>query len=175
MHPKKERIKKEYDRSAEFYDRRYKKIQFEKYRGTIKLSLENLKILDLGCGTGLLSMFLSRKDLVGIDLSFKMLKVAKKRCKVVQADIDHLPFRDSIFDLVFSFTSLQNLPYYNVAIREVLRVLKKNGLFIFSILNKKSYLQVAEDVEKRFKILEKALCGEDVSFVCEVRESFLSF
>lgn len=171
MHPKKERIKEGYDRTAEFYDKRYEEIQFEKYRRTIKFSVENLKILDLGCGTGLLAKFLSRRDLVGIDLSFKMLKVAKKRCKVVQADMDHLPFRDSIFDLVFSFTSLQNLPHFKVAIREVSRVLKKNGIFIFTVLNKKSYLQVAEDVKDRFKILEKVLCGEDLCFVCEVRES----
>src|SRR4030043_1741671 len=64
------------------------------------------KVLDLGCGTGNIASQLRKAikaDVIGVDASFAMLKVAKgKSVEVICADIDNapLPFRDGSFDTV---------------------------------------------------------------------------
>ena len=136
------KVKKDYDSSAPFYEKRYRSIQWEKYEKMINLvdlidlvDLADLvdvpprgKILDLGCGTGLLSEFLQKK-VIGTDISFKMLQQAQLREAVVQADMDTLPFQDAVFDAVLSFTALQNLPSLDYVFGEVRRVLKRNHPF----------------------------------------------
>jgi len=64
------------------------------------------KVLDLGCGTGNIAYQIQNTidaDLIGVDVSMDMLKVARsKSLVVVCSDVDnqHLPFRDSSFDAV---------------------------------------------------------------------------
>ncbi len=163
----KREVRREYDRSAFTYERRYKAIQWEKY-GTMLETLEfplEGRILDLGCGTGLLSLFLKR-EVYGADFSFQMLKKAKRREIVVQADMDFLPFRDAVFDSVLSFTSLQNLPSPDHIFNEVRRVLKKGHPFVFTILKKDIPFSLHEKMVD-FTILEVKECGEDLGFVCQ--------
>jgi ubiquinone/menaquinone biosynthesis C-methylase UbiE len=155
--------KTNYDRSALIYEQRYRNIQWEKYTIMIENPLHG-RILDLGCGTGLLADFLQRK-IYGVDISFQMVKRAKPKELVVEADIDFLPFRNSVFDVVLSFTSLQNLPSLDYIFEEVRRVLKGNCPFIFTILKKK-YSPIEERVESYFKIRKIRECGEDIGFVC---------
>ena len=65
--------------------------------------------LDLGCGTGeMIKMILeqdSQKSLTGLDLSEKMLEIAKgklsDRAKLLLGDSEHLPFPDGTFDVVY--------------------------------------------------------------------------
>lgn len=151
----------DYDRSAFMYENRYKSIQWSKYV-TMMDATPTGRILDLGCGTGLLSEFL-RKKIYGVDISFQMLKKAQSKEIVVQADMDFLPFHDSVFDAVLSFTSLQNLPSTDRVFKEVRRVLKKGCPFIFTVLNKGFSLK---SVEHYFTIRVIRHCGEDVGFIC---------
>jgi len=164
------KVKKDYDSSAPFYEKRYRSIQWEKYEKMINLAdLVDFppkgKILDLGCGTGLLSEFL-QKRIIGTDISFKMLQEAQPREAVVQADMDALPFQDAVFNAVLSFTALQNLPSLDYVFGEVRRVLKRNRPFIFTILKKKFSESVIEKVNSHFEISQRKECGEDVGFVC---------
>jgi ubiquinone/menaquinone biosynthesis C-methylase UbiE len=152
-----------YDRSAIIYERRYKNIQWEKYTIMIDKPVKG-RILDLGCGTGLLSEFL-QEEIYGVDISFQMVKRARSKELAVQADIDFLPFRNSVFDAVLSFTSLQNLPSLDYVFKEVRRVLKDNHPFIFTILEKK-YSPIEEKVESYFRIKKIRKCGEDIGFIC---------
>ncbi|RME09222.1 MAG: methyltransferase domain-containing protein [Aquificota bacterium] len=65
--------------------------------------LENLRgpVLDLGCGTGLLSEGL--EDVVGVDIAIGMAKVYRERFgRVVIGDAHALPFKDRSFDFVIS-------------------------------------------------------------------------
>ncbi|MCJ7770418.1 class I SAM-dependent methyltransferase, partial [Candidatus Bathyarchaeota archaeon] len=48
------------------------------------------------------------------------------------ADADHLPFREQVFDSVFSFTLLQNMPDPSFTLCEILRVAGTNGLVVAS-------------------------------------------
>jgi ubiquinone/menaquinone biosynthesis C-methylase UbiE len=78
-------------------------------------SLSGKSILELGCGIGRWANITScANSVVGVDLSRSMIKIAKNACRgrdcsFVVADASHLPFRDSIFDVVMSVTVLQHI------------------------------------------------------------------
>ncbi|MEJ2079969.1 MAG: methyltransferase domain-containing protein, partial [Acidobacteriota bacterium] len=78
----------------------------------------NSTVLDVGCGTGLFFSHIATEaqTVVGVDISRLLLLQAKERVRdfpsvlLVQADADHLPFRDACFNVVLAFTVLQNMP-----------------------------------------------------------------
>jgi ubiquinone/menaquinone biosynthesis C-methylase UbiE len=151
----------DYNKTASHYNSRYQETQFEKYG----LMLANLKlrgkIMDLGCGTGLLSEFLQR-DLVGCDSSKEMLKI---RGSGDLCEIENLPYKNASFDWVLSFSVLMNSQDPEKALKEVKRVLKKDGTFICTFLRAFSP-KLRPLLEMHFNIKEEKLCGEDIGFVC---------
>lgn len=97
---------------------------------------ENRRILDAGCGTGGMLDWLKRYagdgEIVGIDLVGTALKFCRERGEkhLAQASVTHLPFADSVFDLLTSFDVLVQLPGEKsdeLAIREMHRVLRPGG------------------------------------------------
>jgi ubiquinone/menaquinone biosynthesis C-methylase UbiE len=152
------------------YERRYEQIQ----RGKYEIVTENLprvrKVLDLGCGTGMLLSLLARRSefVVGVDSSPEMLELARKRrgsAALVLADADHLPFADRSFDAVISVTLLQNMPDPAATVREVARVAKPEGILILTTLKRKHSLGELEGWVRAagFKPLSSGeVSGEDV-------------
>ncbi len=161
---KKQRIMRDYNQTASYYDKRYQKIQFLKFSVLDNLEAKS-PILDLGCGTGMLASYLKKK-LIGIDLSFEMCKLAKQE-KVVCGDVDFLPFKDKIFSSVLSFTVLQNLPKADLVIKEIKRVAKPNGLLVLTILKKAFDEKLASELNKNFDIREYFSIDEDIGFVAK--------
>ncbi|MEA1993400.1 MAG: class I SAM-dependent methyltransferase [Euryarchaeota archaeon] len=153
--------KEKYNRTATFYNRRYRKIQETKYSIMIDFPVEG-KVLDIGCGTGLLYDFLGYEDYTGLDISLEMLKKGKFAGKIL-ANCETLPLKSEIFEYVFSFTVLQNLRSYKM-IHEAYRVLKKGGIFVLTTL-KKRYTGEVHEALKPFEILDKRICGEDIGFI----------
>lgn len=103
-------------------------------------------VLDVACGTGYGSYYLAKKckRIIGGDKSTDALKYAKKfykksNLKFVHLDATKMPFKNSIFDVVISFETLEHIKNYKNFISECKRVLKKNGLFICSTPNKKFF------------------------------------
>jgi demethylmenaquinone methyltransferase / 2-methoxy-6-polyprenyl-1,4-benzoquinol methylase len=100
----------------------------------------NLRVLDLCCGTGDIALMFARRgaDVVGIDFTAEMLRVAAARCgrervsrlQWIRADALRLPFGDSSFDVVSVGYGLRNLADIELGLREVLRVLKPGGKFL---------------------------------------------
>ncbi len=152
--------KENYNRTAKIYNARYQDTQCDKYR--IMLSGLKLrgKIIDVGCGTGLLSEFLDRADIIGCDNSEEMLKI---RGSGDLCDIENLPYKDTEFDFVFSFSVLMNCEHPEKAIKEIKRVLKPKGTFVCTFLKSFSS-KITPLLEKHFKIQEEIACGEDVGF-----------
>lgn len=104
------------------------------------------QILDIGCGTGRTTIPLHQmgySNIVGIDLTPEMIKEALKLNQQYQLDIPfqvgdarNLAFEDTAFDkVIFSFNGFMSIPDVNnrrQALVEINRVLKGNGLFIFT-------------------------------------------
>ena len=97
---------------------------------------KSLRILDVGCGTGELSLLFAEMghEVSGIDISGQMLKIAKAKAEACGADIvfregdaENPPFDTSSFDIVFSRHLLWTLPNPKAAVENWKRVLRKNG------------------------------------------------
>jgi len=106
------------------------------------------KVLDLGCGTGDLTLELVQQaaentDITGVDFSPDMLEVAKEKAKrltgakrpsFTSGDAVSLPFPEKHFDSVGSAFAFRNMTYKNPAaerhIAEVLRVIKPGGRLV---------------------------------------------
>jgi demethylmenaquinone methyltransferase/2-methoxy-6-polyprenyl-1,4-benzoquinol methylase len=88
-------------------------------------------VLDLGCGTGGLGRLLAgRCEVVGLDLSVEMLKVARRRGPAgafVQASAFRLPFRAGALSAAGSAFLLRNLNDLPAAFGELARVLSPGG------------------------------------------------
>jgi ubiquinone/menaquinone biosynthesis C-methylase UbiE len=166
MRPSKKEVQTNYNRLGhKIYDKRYKQEQKIKYAIVLKKVniLKNELVLDHGCGTGLFIKLLEN-PIVGIDNSSGLLNGALENVKrkenkhLVQGDVDHLPFRDNIFQKLFSFTVIQNLNNPSDTFIEILRVTK--GLKIITVLkkayNKKKLISLIKELRlQNTKIIDK--------------------
>ena len=102
-------------------------------------------VLDLGCGAGRHCVFLAKEgfNVVGIDFSKSSLKIARewvRREKLgnvdfVRGTMTHLPFTANFFDAVISVSVLHHAVKREIAnaVREVHRVLRREGLLIANL------------------------------------------
>lgn len=92
--------------------------------------------LDLCCGTGDFGKELKMVEdvkIVGLDFSFEMLKLARKKDKeifLINGDALLMPFKDETFDGCLVAFGIRNFENLEMGILEVARVLKKGGLFV---------------------------------------------
>jgi ubiquinone/menaquinone biosynthesis C-methylase UbiE len=110
-----------------------------------KYSNLNSKILDIGCGVGRLSFGLLKegyKNIYGIDISHKMIIQANNMNKLYNSNIifscqdaSDMNFNNNYFDVtIFSFNGLCTIPFKEKrfkVLKEINRVLKNDGIFIF--------------------------------------------
>ena len=141
----KRKVMKRYDLTAEMYEERYAQEQKAKYGAALEnVNVANRAVLDVGCGSGLFFSHVAAKAnvLVGVDVSRKLLLKAKEQAHafqnvlVLQADADHLPFREAFFDVGFAFTVLQNMPKPPETLMELKRVAKLEGRVVATGLKK---------------------------------------
>lgn len=97
-------------------------------------------ILDIGCGGGVnVARFLekTKSKVCGIDYSALAVEksaqlnrkaIDEKRCEIIEASVSDLPFEDSTFDIVTAFESVYFWPDIINDFRQVLRVLKDDGI-----------------------------------------------
>lgn len=140
-----------------------------------------LKILDAGCGTGLLAKKLEQFGFVtGLDISPEAIKFAKSRIKkLVRGSVDKLPFDKNTFDAVTSLDVIYHKAVNDKkALGEFLRVLKPGGILILRVpaikwLNLKhdKYVHTRERYSKQ-ELIEKlqntGFLIQKVSFVNSV-------
>ena len=111
---------------------------------------KNIKILDIGCGGGLLSEPMSRlgASVVGIDASEKNIKVAKFHANKSKLKIDYKvaspeKLKTKVkFDVILNMEIVEHVEDINFFIQESSKLLKKNGIMFVATLNKtlKSYM-----------------------------------
>ncbi|ACY22474.1 Methyltransferase type 11 [Gordonia bronchialis DSM 43247] len=101
------------------------------------------RAMELGCGTGFFLLNLMQSGVAEkgsvTDLSPGMVKVALRNAQNLGLDVDgrvadaeKIPYDDNTFDLVVGHAVLHHIPDVEQALREVLRVLKPGGRFIFA-------------------------------------------
>nr|WP_277346686.1 methyltransferase domain-containing protein [Thermococcus sp. Bubb.Bath] len=94
------------------------------------------KVIELGLGTGLnLPLYPEDVEVVGIDVSGKMLEKARKkhskaRVSLMKADAGNLPFPDGSFDTAVSTFFLCVVPRKGEGIKELRRVLRPGGFLL---------------------------------------------
>ncbi len=113
-------------------------------------SLKKIKILDIGCGGGLLCEPLSKlgAQVVGIDASEKNIKIAKIHAKKNNLRINYYCaspenfISKEKFDVVLNMEIIEHVQNVNLFLKESSKFLKKNGIMFIATLNKtlKSYL-----------------------------------
>ena len=154
-----------YDSIAEGYDELYRDEQERK----IQVIANHLQvkdtdlILDVGCGTGISTDPWKCKK-IGIDPSIKLLEKAKQGF-LVNAEAEHIPFKDNTFDIVISVTAIQNFRDIKKGLKEIKRVGKES--FIFSILKRsKKYDKIKKQIQMLFKIKKIIHEKKDIIFLC---------
>ncbi len=115
-----------------------------------KKPLEKVKILDIGCGGGLLSEPMKRlgAEVVGIDASDKNINIAKLHAKKNNLNIKYLCASpetikiESKFDVILNMEIIEHVEDVDFFLNSCSKLLKKNGIMFVATLNKtlKSYL-----------------------------------
>ena len=138
--------KKEWNNRASFWNEKSQQMWDNGSRKDIipffeKHVLQGKKILDVGCGDGYGSYKLSKSgyDVVGIDLSDDMIAHAKEQkhsdeITFLQGDVGNLPFETNSYDGIMSINVLEWTEVPALALAELRRVLKKDGLLCIGIL-----------------------------------------
>jgi len=115
-----------------------------------KTPLKNIKILDIGCGGGLLSEPMCRlgADVTAIDASKKNIAVAKLhaeknnlKIKYLCTSPEKLKIKDK-FDVILNMEIVEHVENVNFFLKSCSSLLKKNGIMFVATLNKtlKSYI-----------------------------------
>lgn len=108
-------------------------------------SVKGLSILDAGCGNGYLCRLLTKKGakVVGVDISKKFIEIARQKEREAPLGIVYYSgtlrrltmFQDETFDMVISNLALMDVLDLEKAIKEIHRVLNKDGKLVFSIMH----------------------------------------
>ena len=130
---------------------------------------KNKKVLDLGGRDGTLTKhFINNNNVTLADIDENALEYAKKnyQIQILKVDLNQsLPILDNSFDVVVMAEVLEHLPYPNITLSEIKRILKTNGEFIGN-------LPLAYHLKDRWQIIRgrKLLISGDPTHL-----QFLSF
>lgn len=136
------KVRQQYDHLAAVYDQRW-----NNYVANTLSFLKNWTqisplavVLDVGCGTGEFErLMLSEhptQQMVGVDISEKMLLVAEQKCRDYPnvsfhtASASRLPFTSNSFDVVVSASSFHYFDDPHAALAEMKRILKPDGRLV---------------------------------------------
>lgn len=88
--------------------------------------------LEIGCGTGVHAARVRELGWtpIGVDLSAGMLRHARGRLPIAQADAERLPIPDAALSAVIAVMVHTDMPAYPAVLREVARVLRPGGVFV---------------------------------------------
>jgi 2-polyprenyl-3-methyl-5-hydroxy-6-metoxy-1,4-benzoquinol methylase len=125
---------------------------FKKWMG------ENKKVLDMGCRDGILTRhFIGQNEVTGLDIDKQALEACREKLNIETKWADfslQIPIPTSSFDVVVAGEVIEHLPYPEITIAEISRILKPEGLFIGSVPN--SY-----HIKNRLRVLKGRLIDYD--------------
>lgn len=130
---------------------------------TSQFPLKDKRVLDLGCGTGIVSLWFVEKDAIvnGIDIAPNMVNSARQllshfpdRAQFDTGDATELHFENEYFDLISCISVIEWIENDKQALKELARVLRQSGMLIISFPNKQSLFRM---LEYAFYKIKKAL------------------
>lgn len=144
------------DKSHPNYIRWERARKLSEERGRLVLSLLNQKqeisdkkILDIGSGEGGTSSILSKTNFViSVDLNLLRLSRQKQNYKtknLVNCDALNLPFKKNFFDIIILQDVIEHLYEHQNFLREIKKVLSRNGIIYLSTPNKLSIINFIAD------------------------------
>jgi ubiquinone/menaquinone biosynthesis C-methylase UbiE len=142
---RKHTVRDSYDATSEGYEELYSEEQNRKFQHAIEnVNSKGKVVMDAGCGSGLFFSHVAAQAnlVVGVDISLRLLQKAKLlsrgfgNVEVVLADVDHLPFKGSVFGVVFAFTVLQNMPKPSETVSELKRISTFDAKMVLTGLKK---------------------------------------
>jgi len=132
--------------------------------------LQNLTLLDVGCGTGRSARLLEGVSWFGIEPSWGMIDQAtpETKLRIQHGHAESLPWPDANFDIVLSLTSLQNFMEPARGIEEMHRVCKPNGLIMLSFLKKSpKHKELDELIKRSLHVRESWEQEKDMMYLCQ--------
>ena len=106
---------------------------------------KHINVLDVGCGTGVYTLDLAKRkyNVISMDISKEMLLSTQKRVaesvkgnlRLIVADAEMIPLKPESIDLVICVGVLEYLPNDYSALKNMSRMVKKDGLIIFTLPN----------------------------------------
>lgn len=117
--------------------------EFKELTKGINISKDD-RILDLGCGGGLHSFLLGRrcKEITGIEVSEAAVKGAERKSKklkkrikssFIHTRIEEARIEEESYDKIFSICVIEHITNYVDVLKEMYRILKKQGQIVFSV------------------------------------------
>ena len=109
----------------------------------VKIDLKNKKVLDAGCGSGGISLLLSKRNVncIGIDSDTGRINLAKKiakqkgiKAKFVAGDLNKNAFQEGSFDIITAIDFIEHVDSRKM-ILTLMKYLNKEGMLIFKINN----------------------------------------
>jgi ubiquinone/menaquinone biosynthesis C-methylase UbiE len=170
MSSQRERIIEFFGKQSPMWSDNYNKSSFKQRLETFLEAMERAKcegkkgglLLDLGCGTGELSLLGQDQGfkVISLDISEEMLKrasivLAKQgmKRKVVAGDCNRLPFRKGAFDLILCSSVYEYIDSEDTFWNEIRYVLSREGEILLSVPNKSSTLRKIERIVFRYGCL----------------------
>ena len=143
----------------------YLKRHFKRYRQVAELvsMVPSKYLLDVGCGTGLFLLMLQR-DGVGLSRPHDIAACRNRGLEAYPIDLeeDAFPFSNESFHVVTCLEVLEHLHNPNVMLREIRRVLKKDGTLFVSTPNSKMVTWKLRNIAFSFPVLTRLYIGKSV-------------
>ena len=179
--PVKQQVAAHWDRRAAHFDEDFghsirtaaERAAWDRILDLILPAAATLEALDIGCGTGFLSLELALRGhlVTGIDFASSMIAQARKKAaerhaviRYEEADAEQLPFAAASFDIAVSRHLLWTLPHPERAMDEWIRVLRPSGRLI--IVDSQADVSVSpESLDNACRSSEYAAIGDQLPFV----------
>lgn len=104
------------------------------------VSKKNISVLDIGCGTGEFLKYLPKKIIKsGVEINSQALKyIDQSQINLYIGNLNEIDFKKQQFDCIVLFHVLEHLPDPQKSLKIIHKLLKKNGLLVFSVPNSDS-------------------------------------